>query len=272
MTKPKAILLSIGLIIVNSIICYYLPPVSIVLSILIPAFIIFILSKADLQIYFKILIVIGAIILDDMVLKLSGGHPYDFEGAGLINLLSIIATVLATVISFVFLIKKAKRNVIYTSCFIILIPISVWLYLSYFDSMGLIDSENGSPSKEISIKNHLFLKAVQVSDASVAYKPDSIKILSGWAEKQVTINHEHLIKRYDDTSKVNYVLKLKSNRRFRDNNIYYQVNDASINGASPIDSVISFTCARTDPKVIVTFFKLTGDISKTMTIKSVVIK
>lgn len=272
MTKLKAILLSIGLIIVNSVICYYLRPICIVLSILIPVFIVFILSKANLQIYFKILIIIGAIVLDDMVFKLSGSHPYDFEGAGLINLLSIVATVLATIISFVFLINKAKQNVIYTSCFIILIPISVWLYLSYFDSLGLIDSKNESISQEISIKNHVFLKDLQFSDNSVVYKPDSIKIISGWSEKQINTNHEHLLKRYDDTSKVNYILKLKSNRSFRDNEIYYNVNDTSINGANPIDSVISFTCARADPKVIMTFFKLTGNISKTITIKSVAIK
>jgi hypothetical protein len=271
MSNLKSIAISISLIIVNAVIGYNLPPGSILFTPLVIGIISFILGRTGLKTYYIILLILIALFSNDVLIKLTAGGGHDFEGAGVINLFFIVGVVISTIITFTILIKQ-QRKVIPVLFFCISIPAISFLYLCYFDFLGLVGYQNTSKSKEIAIKNKVFLNNIKFADNLINYKADTVKIIDGWAEKQVIVDHQQLIKKYDDTSTINYTFKLKSNTSFDSLKMYYKVNDTDVNGSNAIDSIIAFNCLKSAPKVTVYFFKLGNTFKNNRMIGTKVIK
>ena len=271
MTNLKAIVLSIILIILNALFGHYLPPASIFLTPAIIGIITFLCGKTNIKLYFIVLFIIIAITSNDILIKLMAGGKNDFEGAGLINLIFLITVFISTVIVCSILVTKKKGQILKVMLFCILIPLTSYIYISYFDFLGLINYLNTSKSKEIAIKNKVFLNDLKFSINPIIYKNDTLKIVDGWSEKQIIVNHERLIKRYDDTSTINYTIKLKSNIRFDNLNMSYKVNDGDLNGSTQIDSTVSFNSLSSIHKITLYIFKITDKVKTDTVIAKIII-
>ena len=270
MITTKAILFTIGLIIGDFILPHYSDVIVIcfiLCGILFSAF----LLLSNTKIYIKIIIIIALVIASDLSFRIININHIDSEGAGLTNLFFIVTTALVTIITFSLLLYKQQGKTLYIFFSCLLIPLISMVYLSYFESFGLTDSTNASKTKEISRKSNLFIINLNFPDNQIVYKNDSLKILDGWCEKQVIVDHTHLIKRYDDTSTINYVIQLRGNKSFDKLNIYYKVNDTSLSGSNSADSIINFSCPKSVNPVVLTFFKLKDSMSESSTIKQIII-
>jgi hypothetical protein len=241
MNTLKAVAISLSLIIINNVLGHYFPPISILLTPVVIGVISVLISRLDIQIVLIVLLVIISILLNDILIKFFAGGTADFEGAGFINLFLIFACIIATILTPTLLIVSNNRNVVSTIFACLLIPLSVYIHLLYFDFLGLVDYKNASSTKAISIKNKTFIGDLAFSEKQITYKSDTINIIDGWCEKQIIIDHTHMLKKYDSESSVKYIIHVKSNKKFDVLKISYKVNDSDINGSSDIDSVLEFS-------------------------------
>lgn len=271
MTKLKAILVSIGLIIATTLLGHYIPPTSIFITPVIIGGITALLSMTTFRVYFIILFILIVIFLNDILIKLSAGGISDFEGAGLINLFFIFGVIVSTIIALISLFYSRKRNRVMTIFLCLLIPVASYFYIPYFDFLGLIDHENASLSEQISKKKDVFISDLKFSQNQVAAKNDTLNIIGGWSEKQIIVDHTHLIKKYDDTSTINYIIKLNGNKKIDSLEMRYNVNDTTITYSSPVDSIINFSLPKSTHNIILTFFKTTDKISSDTIIKKVIV-
>lgn len=272
MSNLKTIILSAILIVVFISIAHFFPMFSWFIPLLVIGLTIFLTAKTSLKPFYIILFVLITLISFDISFKLNTSSPNDSEGAGVANLLFIIMALMVTVIVFVTLIGKQKGKIIQLLLLCLLIPSVTYCYLTYFESLGLINYINTSSTKEIAVKNKVFLNDLKFSVNPIIYHDDTLKITDGWAEKQIIVNHERLIKKYDDTSTINYTIKLKSNKTFDKLDMYYKVNDKSMNGANHIDSIISFNSPSFTKNIMVYIFKMNENIKDDTIINKLTIK
>ena len=250
-----SLLATLLLVISVAILGHYFAPLSIFMSPALIGITVFLIFRAQFTPVVTILIIIVTIIINDIFIKLYAGGIHDFEGAGFINLFLIISSIIATILSFIFLISERKLTIIYSLGLSMLIPLLIYAYLSYFDFLGLIDSGNYSKNKAISNANKMFIKTLSFPDSVINFKNDTLHITGGWTEKQQIIDHTHLIKSYNDTSTINYIVYLRANKKFDDLDIFYKMNDTNINGSTQIDSTIKFDSHRDSRKKVLYFFK-----------------
>ncbi|WP_461451614.1 hypothetical protein [Mucilaginibacter sp.] len=269
MNSLKAVLFTIGLIIINSLLGYYLPPISIIFTPVVVGLTTYVLARTNIKIYFIIIFIIITLALNDILVKITAGGTSDFEGAGLINLLFFVTVIISTIIAISILIDKKKERTLIVVLFCLLIPVASCCYISYFDFLGLTDYLNTSKTKEISQKSNLFISDLKFSDNQINYNNDSLKIIDGWCEKGTIVDHTHLMKHYDDTSSVNYVIRLKANKNFNELNISYNINDTSMNGSNNVNTLIKFSLSKSTSPIILTFFKMRETWAKSFTIKQI---
>jgi hypothetical protein len=269
MNTLKVVLISFALIIINNVLGHYFSPISILLTPVVIGIISVLISRLNIPIILVVLLVIASILFNDILVKLFAGGTSDFEGAGFINLFLIIACIIATVITLALLITTHKHNIIYTILACLLIPLSVYIHLLYFDFLGLVDDQNASATKAISIQNKVFIGDLAFSDHQIICRDDTLKIIDGWCEKQVIVDHTHLLKKCDRESSVNYIIHVKSNKKFDGLKISYKVNDDDINGSFDIDSVLKFSDRKLAPQPFITFFKLSDTIKNSTIIKQI---
>lgn len=268
MNNLKAIIYSTALIIGEFSLLRYSSVITLVFLLISILFSVFLLLS-NIKTYLKVIIISILIISGDLSFRIINIHHIDSEGAGVTNLFFIITVALATIITFSLLVYKQQGKILYIIFLCLLIPSISMAYLSYFDFLGLADASNASKSKVISQKNNLFVGALHFSDNQINYNDDSLKIIDGWCEKQTIVDHTHLIKHCDDTSSINYVIHLKGNNNFDKLNIYYNINDTSMNGSQSADSTLIFSRAKSVNPVVLTFFKMGKTWAKSSTIKQI---
>ena len=271
MTKLKTTGISITLIVINGLIAYYLILWSILVLPIIIGFVTFLCKKANINIYLIAILIIIILTSNDILLRLTVTNKYDFEGAGVDNVFFLILVCISVIISCFTLFANKKLQLPKVILFAVLIFITSYIYISYFDFFGLINYSETSKSKEIAKYNKFFLNDLKFSSNQIIYKNDTLQIVDGWSEKQIIINHEHLLKNYDSTSTINYTIKLKSNVSFHSINLYYKVNDANINGSTPIDSTVSFNSLSSIDKITLYIFTVNANIKTDTVIKKIVI-
>ncbi|OKS87372.1 hypothetical protein [Mucilaginibacter polytrichastri] len=268
MNTLKVILITTVLIIADAILGHYLSIAALIFTFVIAGIIAYLSAKFNTPVWLCMLLVIAPILVTDITIKLTN-NGNDFEAAGLTNLFFIFNVVVSTIIILSVLIKYHKQKTIYIISSSLIMLAIAYAHLSYFDFLGLTENTNASATKAISIKNNIFIGDLIFSDKQIIYKSDTLKIIDGWCEKQVIVDHTHLIKKYNIDSSINYVVHLKSNKKFKDLQIYYKVNDGDINGSNPADSFLTFSDVRSAPQPLITFFKLNHIIKNSTTIKQI---
>jgi hypothetical protein len=129
-----------------------------------------------------------------------------------------------------------------------------------------------SLTKKEAIENKTFISDLDFSDREIIYDKDSIRIISGWAEKELMLNHKSLLRKTEETGNINYRMKIKHNFELYDFPIYYRVNSDDVSCANPIDSVLNFTANKSD-NIILTIFKLkNGSVNNDTIIRRITIK
>lgn len=239
MTNYQKILISVGLIVFNNVLGHFAPPSSIFLTPIVVGATTVLLATSSFNFPLRLLLILLAVITNDILIKFFAGGTHDSEGAGWINLFLIIGIVISTITTFAIFIQKEK---IFKSLLAsLIIPVVLYFHLSYFDFLGLSYTKSESISEEISKKERIFLRELSFSETQVSFKGDSIKLLSGWIEKQQVVDHTRLIRRNLIGEEINYIIKIKSNKSPYDSHLLYKVDSKDINGSSSIDSVIRFS-------------------------------
>ncbi len=238
MTRLKIIGISIILVIINCLFSYYLRAWSIFITPITIGVLTFLYQKAKINVFLIASLVIILLISDDISLKFSTTDNYDLEGMAVANLCFLISIIMSLIITFPILFVNAKWKIFKFLLFYILIFFASFIYNSYFYSFGLITYSSTSKSKEIAIRNKVFLNNLKFSTNHIIYKNDTINIIDGWAEKQVIINHKNFIKKYDSTSTINYKIKLESKINFDSIKFRYNINDADVRDSYRIDSLL----------------------------------
>lgn len=252
MTNYQKILISVGLIVFNNILGHFAPPSSIFLTPIVLGATTILLATSSLNFPLRILLILLAIVTNDILIKFFAGGTHDSEGAGWINLFLIIGIVVSTITTFAIFIQKEKILKSLLACLII--PVALFFHLSHFDFLGLSYTQSESISEENSKKEGIFLKELSFSETQVFFNGDSIKLISGWIEKQRVVDHSGLIRRDSIGEQINYIIKVESNKSPYDSQLLYKVDSRDINGSSLIDSVIRFSSPKLSSSLF--FFSL----------------
>ncbi|WP_291098119.1 MULTISPECIES: hypothetical protein [unclassified Flavobacterium] len=272
MTNSIKIILALLLIVLTNILGHYFPPTSITLSPLTIGLLTGLLIFTDFKFGYRILLITLAIIVNDICIKDFAGGTYDLEGEGFISAFLIIGLIISTIIILIKTVVLKNMNAIVKIMLTLMMPVIMFLYLQYFGLYGLSFSKSMSLTKENAIENKTFLSDLYFSESEIIYDIDSIRIISGWIEKEIMLNHNSLICKSEETGNINYKIKIKHNFKPYDFSIYYKVNSDDVNGANPVDSVLEFTANKSD-SITLTIFKLrNGSVNNDTIIKRVTIK
>lgn len=238
MNDSQKILLSIGLIILNNVLGHYFPPSSIFMAPILAGIISYLLATSSLKIHIQILLIVLSLVSNDVLTKLYAGGIHDLEGAGFINLFLIVGIVISTIITLSISIAKKRSIKVILIWFVV--PISVYIYLYNYDSLGLYYSKNASISAKMSKERGLFLGELIFSDTLVSYKGDSVRLLNGWMERQQIVDHTRLIKKNRIGSEVNYIIKVRCNKIPDDMSLLYKSDNRNEYGSTV--SALRTTC------------------------------
>ncbi len=272
MTNSIRIILSLLIIVLTNILGHYFPPSSILLSPSTIGLFTGLLIFTDFKIGYRILSITLAIILNDIFIKKFAGGTHDLEGAGFINVFLIIGLIISTIIILIKIAILTNTNAFIKILLTLMMPLILFLYLQYFGLYGLSYSKSMSLTKQEAIENKTFISELDFSESEIIYKKDSIHIISGWAEKELMLNHKSLLSKTEETGNINYKIKIKHNFEPDDFSIYYMVNSDDVNGASPVDSVLNFTANKSD-NITLTIFKLrNGSVNNNTILSRVKIK
>ncbi len=255
MTDNVKIIIVLLIIVITNILGHYLPPTSIMLTPITVGLLTGLLILTELKIGYRILLITLAIIFNDICIKKFAGGTHDLEGAGFINGFLIIGLIISTVIIIIKTIVLKNTNAIIKIMLTLMMPAIMFLYMQYFGLYGLSYSKSMSTTKQNAIENKKFVSDLDFSETEIIYETDSIYIISGWAEKELILNHKSLIKKTEETENTNYKIKIKHNLKPDDFSIFYKINSDDVNGASTIDSILEFTANKADD-ITLTIFKL----------------
>ncbi|GAB2547124.1 hypothetical protein GCM10027189_32270 [Rufibacter soli] len=219
-----------------------------------------------MKLTFKLLLIIAAIIVNDMLVKTYAGGTHDLAGAAWINLFSMSGLFLAATTTFIDLIRQ-KQLVSKSLLFSALLLVIVGAYLSYFGLFGLTQFLPASNSIKSSKEKGVFNSMLKLSNHTIVYEADTISLLYGWTEGERRIKHQNLIKKQELTGQIIYIIKAHHNLKPYLSSVYYKVNSDDVNGAIPIDSTITFTLPKSDSLVYLTFFKLRSSIDNDTIVK-----
>jgi len=229
----------------------------------------FLLLRAEMKLYYRVFLIIAAIVINDIFIKLFAGGTHDLPGAGWINLFLIFGLVIATTLTFIELKFTQKYPLFKAMVFTLLIPSTVLLYLNYFGLFGLVYSEPVSDSETISKEKGAFVGKLQFSNNIIAHSSDSIILVNGWSERERRIDHRGLLQKKEYSDNVHFIIRTHHNMKSHHDAFYYQVNSKDINGSSPVDSTIQFSLPKSDSLIYLTFFKIGGSVSNDSIIKQV---
>ena len=272
MTNTIKIILAFLLIVLTNFLGHYFPPTSIMLSPLTIGLLTGLLLFTDLKMGYRILLVIVAIVFNDISIKKYAGGISDLEGAGFINAFLFIGLIISTVIILFKTVGLKNTNAMIKILLIVMMPVTLFLYIPYFAFYGLSYAKSMSLTKQHAIANKTFLSDLNFSETEIMYGTDSIHIISGWTEKELILNHKSLISKTEETGNINYKIKIKHNFKPYEFSIYYKVNSDNINGANPVDTVLKFTEDKS-VNVTLTIFKLrNGSVNNDTIISRVTIK
>ena len=272
MTDSIKIILVLLIIVLITILGHYFPPTSLILSPFTIGILTSLLISTDFKAGYRILLITLAIILNDIFIKRFAGGRNDLEGAAFINAFLFIGLIISTVIILIKTAVLKNTNTVIKILLILMMPAIMVLYMSYFELYGLSYSKSMFPTKQEAIANNTFISNLGFSDRKIISEKDSIRIISGWREKELMVNHNSLLSKTEETGNINYKIKIKHNFKRYNFSIYYKVNSDDVSGASQVDSVLNFTANKSD-NITLTIFKLrNGSINNYTIISKVIIK
>jgi hypothetical protein len=264
------ILIAAFLILISNILGYFYAPSSIFITPIIIGIITLIFLSLGFKLIYNIFLIGLAIIVNDILIKKISEGSYDIEGAGWINVFSILGLVTAVIITIFKLTFEKKRRLILEILITALLPVFILCYVYYFNFWGLAYSKQASETKSDSIKSGVFLSDLFFSDTVINYKNDTIKILYGWCEDQRRVNHKSIIRRIEKTGRTNYIIRIKHS--LDAHNLLYTVNSEDINGSLPLDSIIKFNTSENISHIYISIFKHEGPISNDTLLKKIKIE
>ena len=216
-----------------------------------------VLFATNFRLAIKFGLIIGMIITNDILIKFFAGGTHDWEGVGWIMGFLFIGLIISLILAILYgLIKQKNRKKVYFRYLFGSIVI-LFVYLSYFDSLGMVWVDNPTEDFRLSKKKGLLISKVTLSDSIVPYDKDSFIIKQGWIEQQTRTNHKGILKRTEKTDKLYCTLILDGNFKNLDidRNIFYKLNDSDSFGYQFIDKIITLTIDKKETKCTLGFYK-----------------
>lgn len=272
MINSFKIILAVLIIVITNMLGHYFPPTSITLTPITVILLTSLLMFTDLKIGYRILCTTLAIIMNDICIKKFAGGTHDLEGADFINAFLMIGLIISTTIILIKTLIIKNINAVSKIMLVLMMPAIMFFYMQYFGRYGLSYAKAMSQTKQHAIENKTFISDLDFSETEITYGTDSIRIISGWAEKELINNHHSLLSKTEETGYINYKIKIKHNFKPDDFSIYYQINSDDINGARPLDSVVEFTTNKSDNITLTIFKLLNGAVNNDTIISRVMLK
>ncbi|MCW3121016.1 MAG: hypothetical protein JWQ38_508 [Flavipsychrobacter sp.] len=241
-------LLIIALSLITVLISNYLgatvPPFSILFTpVIIGCISCAILIYSTWRLTWRVLIVVGIIILNDLLIRLYAGGNHDGEGNEWISIFMLIGAVVA----FIFAVAAVINNTSKTKApekiiAVLLFPFILYPYQSYFSSFGMASINNNYHNINASKSNGVFIASINFPDSELVYANDTFILQSGWIERQTTTHYLTLVKKTLPTNNYNYIIPIKGkfDQYGWNDKIFIQINQRDMNGASPIQDVLIF--------------------------------
>jgi hypothetical protein len=270
-TNLKFAVILIAILVVN-IIGFYFPPTSILASPLLVGLITFLLLYTGINVSYRIIAITIAIIVNDLCIKSFAGGTHDIEGAGFINAFLILSVIISAMIILFKVMFMEHISWGMKALLILIQPLVMIFHIQCFRFFGVSYTVPISSTKEQSIAKNVYLTDLDFSRHEIVYQSDSIRILSGWAEKQLLENHTTLFSETDETNRINFKINLIHNLKPNDHSVYYKINSDDINGSQRLDSVLSCSSIKSDTIVLRVFKLRYNEAIRDTIIGSVVVK
>lgn len=137
--KNHLILLAILLlVIVNGVVGHYFPPTGIDLTpFVIIASALLILFSFNANVYFKSLTLLGAVILNDVLIKLYSGGKHDYVGLAWIHMFMLIGLVIAYPVLIAAIVRDKNASKQNKQLAALVFPIAMCIYYNIFYELGL---------------------------------------------------------------------------------------------------------------------------------------
>lgn len=204
------------------------PPASITFTpFLIPIITLLNLSLLRMNFFCKFGIITGLIILNDILIRIYAGGTHDSAGNGWIVGMLLIGVIISFVIILLYYFIKEDRKKIrksywisFSTYFIVLI-----LYLNMFGTFGMTYGMLATESVNESKEKGVFISSIKFSTSYFTVDNDTIKVKSGWVEKEIQNNHTKIIPKIENTGRYEYIILLSNlPKKYRE----YEVEDSHI--------------------------------------------
>jgi hypothetical protein len=257
MKNSHKILLAFLLFALADTIWYITPLAYVILNPFNIAFLTLFILSLHIQMVLRICCIIVAIALNDFFVKLVmlGEHNDPFS---LINLSLIFGIGVSIIMILGKTILLQHTAAVKKLILVFIAPFFLSWYVFYFWNLGQAYVLNPVTSKQLALDKEIFLFDLNFSERDIVFGKDSDHIVSGWAERELMLNHRSIICRIEHTGRVNYVVKIKHNFKKHEVPIYFKVNSLDVNGAEPVDSLLVFTQKNAEP-LSLTFFDLSNN-------------
>ncbi len=254
------LIITIGIILtlISNYLGHIYPPFSIDWTpILIGLFTGLVLYFTNFRLIIKFSLIIGLIIFNDILIKFYAGGTHDWEGVGWITVYLLLGLIISLVIIIIYGFTNQKENKKEYFLLIFAFSVLLFLYLSYFDSIGMTWVKYPTNDIKISKEKELFISNVELSDNKIIVEQDTFLITKGWFEKQIRINHKRLFKKNETTDKIYCTLILEGEfEKYKTReHIYYKLDDGKSRGYTSLNSTITLTLDQKKDKYSLGFYR-----------------
>lgn len=195
------------LILINNYIDYrghFSAPISILFTpVLLAISALLLLYYTDYSLKLKYACITLVVIVNDMLLRLSLGGYNDPEGEGWITLFLFTGLLLLLPILIIYSLKK-KVSAQQTSVYMVICVLVLYVYLSYFNTLGTRAPESPIKSKAIAKQKGLYISDLTFSDSSFIAGKDTFYIKDGWLQNKIWLSHSSILKKMEKDKDDNY--------------------------------------------------------------------
>lgn len=215
------------------------------------------LLRSRLKLINSVFLIVTAIILNDLIWKriIWSNTSENSPVANIPLMFNLFVAIITVLIELKF---AQKQSILKSLLFTLIVPAVISLYFPYFGSYGFTYSVAESNSMKASKENGSFIKELGFSEEAIVIESDTIHILHGWAERDRKVNHKTLFKRDEYSQQVDYIVKVRHNKKGHPYSIKYKVNSRDVNGSAPIDSTMKFSLPAYEPLAYLTFFRISN--------------
>lgn len=217
------------------------PPASILLTPFTMAILSGLVLSTDLYLITRIALSCFTLILNDLLIKTFAGGFHDTEGQMVINFLFGIGLIFPFFHILFLVVKNKEQGLIKKAITLLICPVMMISYISYFSSYGLIYVQDSNHTKADALQTKTFVADLDYSKHIVVHQNDTFQFQDGWVEKELLFNHQNLLRKTTETGNFIYNIPLKHNSDDVNFDFFYVIPGVEATGSNLLYRNISFS-------------------------------